>query len=153
MDEGDGVEVSGREFRIERLLVDGLPPLHLERLGFLAAASRHLEPLVGKRAAHTAEDALPNEIADRTLHHTPGRGGGQKNRLLRAKQRLQSGVNLAVEALELIPAMPDHRPRKRRQGLLRHFDRSRGEKLVVWNHSGNVQRSTFNVQLGGAAAV
>ena len=125
MDEGDGVELSGRELRIDRLGIDRLPPLHLERLGFLAAAPRHVEPFVGKRAAHAAEDALPDEIADRALHHAPGRGGGKKDRLLRAEQRLQPRVNLAVEIFELFAAMPDHRPRKSGQGLLRHFDRAR----------------------------
>ena len=85
MDEGDGVELSGRELRIDRLVIDGLPPLHLERLGFLAAAARDVEPFVGKSAAHAAEDALPNEIADRRLHHAPGRGSGKKDGLLRAE--------------------------------------------------------------------
>ena len=133
--------------------IDRLPPLHLERLGFLAAAPRHVEPFVGKSAAHAAEDALPDEIANRPLHHPPGRGGGKKDRLLRAEERLQLRMNLAVELFECFAAVPDHRPRESGQGLLRDLDRAGCEKLVVWNHRENVQRPTPPSQRFGAAGV
>ena len=151
VDQGDGVELPGRELSVDRLVIDRLPPLHLQRLGFLPAAARDIEPLVGERAAHAAEDALPNEIADRRLHHAPGRGGGKKNRLLRAKQFLQPRMDLAVKALKGFAAVANHRPGKSGEGFLRNLDRAGHEKLVVWNHekerpTSNVQRPTLNSQ-------
>ena len=150
MDEGDGVEFPGRELGVDRLVIDRFAPGHLERLGFLAAAPRNVEPFVGKGAAHAAEHALPNEIADRRLHHAPGRGSGKKDGLLRSEQFLEPGMDLAVERFEGVAAVADHRTRKRGHGFLRDLDRARSEKLVVWNHEGtsNVHAGTSNAELG-----
>ena len=133
--------------RIELLRIDVLAPIDLERLGFLAAAARDVEPLVGKRAAHAAEDALGDEIADRRFHHAPSRGGGKKDWLLRAEQFLEPGMNGAIELAEGFAAVADHRPRESRPRFWGNFDRTGDEELVVRRHQGgNVQRSIFNVQ-------
>ena len=45
MDESDGVELAGRELRVDRPVIDRLAPLDLQRLGFLPqrrATSSHL---------------------------------------------------------------------------------------------------------------
>ena len=44
MDQGDGVEIAGREFFIERGGIDVLAPIDLERLGRLSAAEADIEP-------------------------------------------------------------------------------------------------------------
>ena len=49
-----------------------LPHSTCSGFGFLAAAPRDVEPLIGERAAHAAEHALAHEIADRGFHHAPG---------------------------------------------------------------------------------
>ena len=135
MNESDGVELSGREFRVDRLVIDRLPPLHLERLGLLAATPGDIEPFVGKRAAHAAEDAVAlTRLRIGRFHHAPGGRGGKKNRLLRAEQCLQARMNLAVEILEILAAMADHRPRKSRERFFRNLDRAGNEEFVVRNH-------------------
>ena len=52
-------------------------------------------------------------------------------------------MNLAVKIFESFAAMADHRTGKGGQRFFRNFDRAGNEKLVVWNHGANVQRSTL----------
>ena len=73
MNQSDGVEFSGREFRIDVFVIDVLSPIDLEWLGVFAATPGDIEPLVGKRAAHATEHAAINQIADGCFHHAPRR--------------------------------------------------------------------------------
>ncbi len=91
MDQRDGVEFSGRERGIERRGIDVLAPIDLKRLGFLPAAAGDVEPFIGERAAHAAEDALADEIADGGFHHAPGGGGGKEDGLFGAKSSCRRG--------------------------------------------------------------
>ena len=136
---------SGRELRVDRFVINRLAPLHLERLGLLAATPRDVEPFIGKRAAHAAEDTLPNEIADGRLHHSPGGRRRKKNRLACAEQLLQSRMKPTVEIPKVFAAMADHRPGKSRERFFRNLDRPGREEFIVGNHSGNVQRTARNV--------
>ena len=86
VDQDDGVEFSGGESGIDLLGIDVFAPFDLERLGVFAATFGDIEPFVGERAAHAAEDAAIDQIADRRLHHAPGGGGGEKDRLFGAEQ-------------------------------------------------------------------
>ena len=83
-------------------MIDVFSPLDLERLGVLPAAFGDIEPFVGEGAAHAAEDAAIDEVADRRLHHAPGRGGGEKDGLLGAEEFLERGMDVAVEILEML---------------------------------------------------
>ena len=131
MNQRNGVEPAGGELRFERAVIDRLAPLDPERLGFLPAAARDFEPFVGKSAAHAAEDALPNDIADRCLHHSPGRGSGKENRLSGAEEFLQTRMDLAIEFLERFAPMANHGPGKSGERFRRNLDRAGSEKLVV----------------------
>ena len=73
MNEGDGIELPARQFAVDSFLIDVFAPFDLERLRFLSAAARDVEPFVGKGAAHAAEDALADDVADGRFHHAPGR--------------------------------------------------------------------------------
>ena len=64
MNQGDGIELSGRQLLIYRLVIDVFAPLDLERLGFFPAPSGDIEPFVGKSAAHTTKHAAIDQIAD-----------------------------------------------------------------------------------------
>src|SRR2546425_396304 len=77
MDEGEGVELAGREFRVHGLGPDGQAPLDLEPLGRLAAALGDVEPFVREGAAHAVEHFFGDEIADGAFHHAPRRAGAQ----------------------------------------------------------------------------
>jgi len=57
-------------------------------------------------------------------------------------------MNLAVEIFEIVAAMTDHGMRESGERLFRNFDRTGGEKLVVWEHrkTFNAQRPTFNLE-------
>ena len=54
---------------------------------------------------------------------------------------LQLRMDLAVEILEILAAMADHRPGKSGERFCRNLDRAGNEKLIVRNHE-----QTFNVQ-------
>ena len=142
----DGIELSGRQLPIDCLRIDVLAPFDLQRLGVLAAPLRDIEPFVRKRAAHAAEHAAIDQIADRGFHHAPGRGRGKKHRLLRAEQLLKLRMNRAVKILEIVAAMADHRPRKCRPGFFGNFDRTGNESLSCGCMNRNIQHPTSNVQ-------
>ena len=55
-------------------------------------------------------------------------------------------MNIAVEIFERFAAMANHRTREGGESFFRNFDGAGNEKLVVWDHEANVQRSTLNVQ-------
>jgi len=112
MNQGNGIELPTRQFAVDCPLIDMFAPFDLQRLRFLSATSRDIEPFIGKRAAHGAEDALAHDVADGRFHHAPGRRGRKENGLLRSEQFLQEGMNFAVEIFEGFAAMPNHRPGK-----------------------------------------
>jgi hypothetical protein len=131
VDERDRVELAGGQLGLDRLGHDWLAPLDLQRLGLLAALLGHVEPLVRKRAAHAVEHFLADEIADRTLHHAPGRAGADEDRLLGVENLLQLRVDVGVERLEILRSMPNHRARKRAHGFFRNFHRAGDEQFDV----------------------
>src|SRR5213083_1191170 len=100
MNQGDGIELPTRQFAVDCPLIDMFAPFDLQRLRFLSAAARNVEPLIGKRATHAAEHALAHDVADGRFHYARGRLGGKKNRLLRSEQSLQERMNFAVETFE-----------------------------------------------------
>jgi hypothetical protein len=73
MNQGDGVESPAGQLAIDGFLVDVFAPFDLQRLRFLSATPRDVEPFVGERAAHAAEHALAHDVADGCFHHAPGR--------------------------------------------------------------------------------
>ena len=73
MNQHDGVELSRGEPGIDLLRIDVFSPIDLQRLRVFAAAFGDVEPFVRERAAHAAEHAAIDQVADRRLHHTPGR--------------------------------------------------------------------------------
>ncbi len=72
VNQDDGVEFSGGEPGIDLLWIDVFSPFDLERLGVFSAAFGDVEPFVGERAAHAAEHAAIDQVADRRLHYAPG---------------------------------------------------------------------------------
>jgi len=88
MNQSNGVESPARQLVIESFLVDVFAPFDLQRLRFLSATPRNVEPFIGERAAHAAEHALADDVADGCFHYAPGGRGGKKNGLLRSEQFL-----------------------------------------------------------------
>ena len=125
VDDGQRVELAGGEFFVHRLGADGRAPVHLQRLGVLAAAFGHVEPFVRERAAHAVEDFFGDQIADGAFHHAPGGRGGDINELLRVKQLLELRLDGGIKVFEALAAMADHRLRKCLEGFLADFDRPR----------------------------
>ncbi len=131
VDEGEGVELAGREFCVHGLGPDGQTPLNLERLGRLAAALGDVEPFVREGAAHAVEHFFGDEIADGPFHHAPRRAGAQINKLAGVEERLQLRLDFGVEVLEGLAAVSNHRRAKRLEGFLADFDRPRNVQLDV----------------------
>ena len=110
MDQDDGVELSAGEFLIDCLGIDVFAPFDLQRFRIFSATPGDVEPFVGERAAHAAENAAIDQVTDRCLHHAPGRGGGEKDRLFGCEQFLELRVNVAVKILKVLTAVSDHGP-------------------------------------------
>ena len=119
------VELAGGEFLVHGLGADGRAPRHLQRLGVLAAALRHVEPFVRERAVHAVQDFFGDEIPDRAFHHAPGGRGGDIDLLLRVKQLLELRLDFRVEVFEPLSAMTDHRRAKCLERFFAYFNRSR----------------------------
>ena len=110
MDQHDGVELSSGEFLVDCLVIDVFAPFDLQRFSILSATFGDVEPLVREGTAHAAEHAAIDQVADRRLHHTPRRGGGEKYGLPGCEQFLELRVNVAVKILKILAAMPNHGP-------------------------------------------
>jgi hypothetical protein len=93
------------------------------------------QPLVGEGAVAAVEHLFLHQIADAALHHAPGRGCAQKHLLLRAEQRLQHRLDLGIQILETLAAMPDHRLRHRSVGVRADFDGTGDVKFDVGAHA------------------
>ena len=131
VDESEGVESAFGEFRANHIRLDGLAPLDLQRGCVFAAALADIKPLVGKGAAHPVEDFLGCEIPYRTFHDSPGRGGGEEDRTLGAKECLQAGLDAAVELFEFRPTVADHRRAHGAEGFFGDFDGTWNEEFDV----------------------
>src|SRR5919108_1391830 len=110
-------------------------PFHFKRLSFLPATLGHIEPFVGKRAAHAAKHAAIDQITDGRFHHAPRRRRGKKHWLLRSEQRLEFWMDGAIKVLKVLTAMANQRTRKRRPCFFGNFNRPGNEKLVVRMHA------------------
>src|SRR5204863_4985249 len=110
VDQDDRIEVSAGESLVDCLGIDMFAPFDLQRLRIFSATPGDVEPFVGECAAHATEDAAIDQITDRCLHHTPGRGGGEKDGLFGYEQFLELRVNVAVKILKILAAMSDHGP-------------------------------------------
>ena len=65
-------------------------------------------------------------------------------------------MKFLIQVFESIATVADHRTRERFHCLSRDLDRSRGEKLVVWDHRrkpSNAQGSRSNAQCGKADVI
>ena len=91
-------------------VIDVFAPFNLQRFRIFAGTPGDIEPFVGERTTHAAEGGAIDQVTNRRLHHTPGRGGGEKDRLFGCEQFLELRVNVAVEVLKILAAMPDHGP-------------------------------------------
>lgn len=125
MDKGDDIVVSGGELTAEGLRLDMAAPLEAEIPRGETAALGDIVPLVGEGPAHAVEHLLLREVAHGTFHNAPCAAGAQEDRVGGAEERLQPGLDGAVQLDEIRAAMPDHRPGHRLVGLGGDLDRSR----------------------------
>ena len=134
MNKRDGVEFARGERAIERNWIDVFTPFDLQRLGRFSTAFGCIEPFIRECAAHAAQDTAVDQVPNGSFHDAPGRSGAEKYGLLRAEERLQLRMNVAVQIPEILAAMTDHWPRKCGQRFGRDFHRTGGKKLVVRDH-------------------
>ena len=134
VDEGDEVELTGGEFRVDRGGIDRDTPFELERLGFFAATACDIDPLVGKGARAAAKDLFRGEVADRPLHHAPGGGGREENGLGSAHEGLETRLDRVIEGDEVLAAVTDHGSGHRRVARRRDLDGARDVESDVLAH-------------------
>ena len=131
VDEGDGVETALRKFLVHHFGEDGISPLDLQAFGLLAATFAHIEPLVGKCAAHAVEHLFVHQIADGAFHHTPSRGGGKVNRTRSAEEGLQARMHRFIQRGKLAAAVSDLRVAEGAEGFVGDFDGAGDEEFDV----------------------
>jgi hypothetical protein len=75
----------------------------------LPLVSGHLQPPVGERPLHAAENALTHAVAYGGLPHARRRAREEEDRVFRLEKRLELGHDAPVEFLEVVAAMADLR--------------------------------------------
>ena len=152
VDEGDGVELAGGEFFIERLGIDMFAPFDLQRLGVFPAALGDVEPFVGERAAHAVEDAARDEIADRASITPQADEVERKTGCFVPNRVWRRGWIAAVELRKASLRWPII-GRVNAAQVLAETSTGPGMKSLscgIRRQTSNVQRSTSNVECRGA---
>ena len=134
MDEGDNIDVPLGKTLTEELRGDRLAPLDLQLVGLVPAALGHIIPLVREGACHAVEDLPLHEVAERSLHDSPGGAGGDVDGTGGLEELLEARLNRGVELFEIVATMADHRLTEGLEGFLRDLDGSGAEEFDVLAH-------------------
>src|SRR4051812_12434799 len=131
VDESEGIELAAGQPGVDLFGANGRAPLDLQCFRAFAAALGHVQPLIRKRAAHAAEHFFRDQIADRSLHHSPSGRGAQVNETIGIKKLLKLRLNFRVQILKALAAVTDHGRAKGLKVFLVYLDRSRNVHFYI----------------------
>lgn len=108
MNQGHHINVTLLQTGLELLGKDRLTPLGLKLLSLVTATLGDIIPLVGEGSVHAVEHLALHEIAEGTLHHSPGGGSGDIDGTGGTEKLLKPWLNCGIEFFEIIAAMANH---------------------------------------------
>jgi hypothetical protein len=129
------VESPGSQLSINRLWVNRLTPLDLQRNCRFSAAFGNIEPFIGESATHAIQHALANQVPDCSFHNTPRGRCREINLLLGAKQVLQFRVYAPVKLFEVAASVTNHRLGHCGERFGRYLNRPGDKKFDRFGHA------------------